>query len=123
MELEHWTLKDFAPGATPLPSDVAADAGGWLPIDAPGDTYLALHAAGRIPHPFAAENENACAWVKDREWWWRTRFDASPPHADERVMVVFEGLDTFATIWVNGLEVGTTSNMFLEHRIDVGAVL
>ena len=36
---------------------------------------------------------------------------------------MFEGLDTFATIWVNGVEMGATSNMFLEHRIDVGAVL
>ena len=39
------------------------------------------------------------------------------------MVIVFEGLDTFATIWVNGVEVGTTSNMFLEHRIDIGAVL
>jgi len=61
--------------------------------------------------------------VKEREWWWRTTFDASPPRSDERVLIVFEGLDTFATIWVNGVQMGVTSNMFLEHRIDVGAVL
>ena len=123
MILERWSMRDFAPGEAPSVSELAADAGGWLPVDAPGDTYLALHAAGRIPHPFAAENEAACAWVKEREWWWRTTFDASPPRPDERVLIVFEGLDTFATIWVNGVEMGATSNMFLEHRIDVGALL
>ena len=123
MFLEHWTMKDFAPGEASAANEVAAGAEGWLPIDAPGDTYLALHAAGRIPHPFAAENEDACAWVKDREWWWRTRFEAAPPRPDERVVMVLEGLDTFATVWVNGVEVATTSNMFLEHRIDVGAIL
>jgi beta-mannosidase len=123
VNLEHWTLKDFAPGQARAVSDLAADTDGWVSVEAPGDTYLALHAAGRIPHPFAAENEDACAWVKDREWWWRTRFDASPPRPDERVVIVFEGLDTFATIWVNGAEVGATSNMFLEHRFDVGALL
>jgi beta-mannosidase len=123
MTLEHWALKDFAPGETPSAGDLAAQGDGWLPVDAPGDTYLALHAAGRIPHPFAAENEAACAWVKDREWCWRTTFDAPPPRPDERVVIVFEGLDTFATIWVNGVQVGTTSNMFLERRIDIGRVL
>src|SRR5882762_3340539 len=123
MILERWSMKDFAPGEASSVSELAADDGGWLPVDAPGDTYLALHAAGRIPHPFAAENEDACAWVKEREWWWRATFDASPPRSDERVLIVFEGLDTFATIWVNGVEVGATSNMFLEHRIDIGALL
>ena len=116
-------MKDFAPGEAVIAATLAADAAGWLAIDAPGDTYLVLHAAGRLPHPFAAENETACAWVKDREWWWRTCFEASPPRPDERVMMVFEGLDTFATIWVNGIEVGAASNMFLEHRIDIGAIL
>jgi beta-mannosidase len=123
MTLDHWTVKDFAPGATAVAGEVAADAEDWLPIDAPGDIYLALHAAGRIPHPFAAENEAACAWVKDREWWWRTRFAALPPRTDERVVMVLEGLDTFATVWVNGVDVGVTSNMFLERRIDISAIL
>jgi len=123
MILEHWALKDFSPYEVRSADELGIDATGWLPVDVPGDTYLALHAAGRIPHPFAGENEATCAWVRDREWWWRTRFSAPPPSPDERVVMVFEGLDTFATIWVNGVEVGATSNMFLEHRIDVGAIL
>ena len=121
--LKHWTLQDFAPGVATVATILAMDMRDWIAIDAPGDTYLALYAAGRIPHPFAAENETLCAWVKDREWWWRSHVDAPPPDPGERVVLVFEGLDTFATIWVNDVEVGTTSNMFLEHRVDIGAVL
>jgi beta-mannosidase len=123
LHLKHWTLKDFAPDEMTVANILAMDARDWIAIDAPGDTYLALHAAGRIPHPFAAENETLCAWVKDREWWWRSSIDAAPGGTDERVVLVFEGLDTFATVWVNGVEVGATSNMFLEHRMDIGAVL
>ena len=33
--------------------------------------------------------------------------------------LVFEGLDTFATIYVNGHEVGKTANMLMSHAFDV----
>jgi beta-mannosidase len=121
--LQHWRLKDFTPGEASVASILNMPAEDWLAVEAPADTYVALHAAGRIPHPFAAENETLCAWVKDREWWWRSRIEAAPPDTDERVLLIFEGLDTFATIWVNGVQVATTSNMFVEHRFDVGALL
>ncbi|WP_152616540.1 beta-mannosidase [Sphingomonas sp. ERG5] len=120
MTLDNWMMLDCDPGAgdpAHLPDT------GWLPVPAPGDTYLALHAAGRIPHPFADENEAACAWVKDREWWWRTQFDAVPPAAGERVVLTFDGLDTFARIWLNGVEIGESANMFLAASFDVGAHL
>jgi len=116
--LQNWQIADFVPG-----EGSGDDDGTWLPVEAPADTFLALHAAGRIPHPFAPDGEKACAWVKDREWWWRTEFAAPPTAAGERVELVFEGLDTFATIWLNGVEIGSTANMFLEWRFDIGALL
>ncbi len=120
---EHWKLRDFAPGegraagahTEPL------DMNGWLPVDVPGDVHTALIAAGRIPHPFLDRNELECRWIEDREWWYRVNFDgpAEPLHADERLILVFDGLDTFATIWLNGVELGTSANMFREARFDV----
>jgi len=114
MQLEHWQMKDFAPG------EGAADKGdGWISVTAPGDTYLALHKAGRIPHPFADQNETVCAWVEHREWWWRTTFDAAKAGEGERLRLEFEGLDTFAAIWLNGERIGTTDNMFRAFAFDV----
>ena len=37
--------------------------------------------------------------------------------------MIFGGLDTIATIWVNGVEVGKTANMLVEQRLDVMAAL
>ena len=51
--------------------------------------------------------------------------DFDLPHGlpAQRWQLVFAGLDTIATIWVNGVEVGKTANMLVEHRVDVSGVL
>jgi len=116
--LDRWNIKDCAPGEGTC-SGMSADQAGWVPVAAPGDTYLALHAAGRIPHPFTDGGEAACAWVAEREWWWRTSFRAETPRDDERLSLCFEGLDTYATVWLNGEELGTSDNMFAAARFDV----
>ena len=120
-----WRLKDFDAGAG-LAAGAAADAADladWVPVQAPGDTYLALQAAGRIADPFDGENERACAWVKDREWWWRTTFIAAPPGPGERLRLTFLGLDTFAAVWLNGIVLGRSDNMFRPATFDIGAAV
>jgi len=62
-----------------------------------------------------------CAWIEGREWWYRTQFtvDHGPPQLDERLLLIFHGLDTFATIWLNGELLGKHSNMFRQAIFDV----
>jgi len=123
VRLRDWQIRDCAPGEGAIVSLATSDDSGWIPAVAPGDTYLALHDAGRIPHPFAGENEAACAWVKDREWWWRTHFDAASARGNERVLLTFAGLDTYASIWLNGTLLGESDNMFAAVRFDIGSLL
>ena len=122
-----WKLQDFAPGAGVRAGahEPDLDDSGWLDVAVPGDVHRALIAAGRIPDPFYDRNEPACAWVEEREWWYRLRFQgpAEPLGADERLRLVFEGLDTFATLWLNGHEVGHHGNMFREAAFDVSALV
>ncbi len=121
---DRWMLHDFAPG-----EGLAAGAHSegyqgddWLDIAAPGDVHRALIAAGRIPDPFYDRNEERCRWIEDCEWWYRLVFDGpdTPPRPGERLRLVFHGLDTFATIWLNGEELGRHANMFREAVFDVG---
>jgi beta-mannosidase len=121
--LRQWRLKDFAEGEGALAHafDAASYDDGWIVVEAPGDVYLALFAAGRIPDPFGDRAEKACAWVKDREWWWRTDFDTPPVANDQRLILEFQGLDTYATIWLNGETIGRSENMFRAVRIDLTA--
>jgi beta-mannosidase len=121
--IERWLLKDFAPG-----EGVAHGAHqegyeevDWLDVSVPGDVHQALIAADRIPDPFYDRNEGECAWVESREWWYRSTFtyNAGALMEDERLWLIFHGLDTYATVWLNGEKLGEHSNMFREARFDV----
>ncbi len=112
--LDRWTACDVDPGAGE-PS--AATAG--LAISAPGDLYQALVAAGHLDHPFEGRNEAEAAWVRDREWWWRTTFAAPDWSPDDDIALVFEGLDTFAEIFLDGVSLGRADNMFRSWRYDL----
>ena len=96
--LSTWQAKDCDPGAGD-PGTIAADLSGWTNLSLPDDLYLALHAAGKLPDPFYDQNEAACAWVGEREWWWRATFSAPSAAEGERLILGCQGLDTFATLW------------------------
>ena len=118
-----WKLGDFAPGAG-LPAGAhqpGYDDSGWIDVPVPGDVHRALIGAGRIEHPYYDRNEDKCAWIEDREWWYRLQFDgpAAAREPNERLRLVFEGLDTFATVWLNGERLGEHHNMFRAASFDV----
>jgi beta-mannosidase len=94
---------------------------GWIDVDAPGDTYLALVGAGRLAHPYRGRGEAGAQWVRDREWWWHTRFAAPAAAPGETIELVFDGLDTFADIYVDGEKIGSADNMFRSWRFDITA--
>ena len=116
MRIEHWMIRDADHGA-PMP----APADDWVAATAPGDTYRALHRAGRLPDPLRDDNEAACASVEGRTWWWRTTFSADTAGPHERLTLVFDGLDTHAAIWLDDELLGSSDNMFLAARFDVTA--
>jgi beta-mannosidase len=119
---DHWELKDFGPGEG-IALGAFADqfnTGDWIDVAVPGDVHQALIAAGRIADPFYDRNELDCAWVEEREWWYRGQFTAQAPlQPDERLLLVFHGLDTFVTIWLNGEKLGRHIAMFRPAVFDV----
>jgi beta-mannosidase len=117
-------LKDFAPGEGVMAGAFRErlDERAWIPVPVPGDVHRALLDAGRIEDPFFDRNEDRCTWIEDREWWYRMSFDGPhrPLGPDERLRLVFNGLYTFATVWLNGEEIGSHSNMFREAVFENG---
>jgi beta-mannosidase len=120
---DQWKLMDFTPGEgiTENAFTEGFDDSTWLDVTVPGDVHTALIASDRILHPFTDRNEEACRWVEDREWWYRLTFtpELSRLQVDECLQLVFHGLDTFATIWLNGELIGEHANMFREAVYDV----
>lgn len=97
---------------------------GHAPISAtvPGEVHTDLLAAGRIPDPFDGDNETLLQWIGRTDWTYSLTFDWQPgPEA--RHDLVAEGLDTFATITLNGTEVARTANQHRSYRFDVTSLL
>ena len=92
--VEGGLVRDYAPGEGLAAGAASAGmpAEGWVPVTVPGDVHTALMAAGRIEDPFYDRNEDLCAWMEEREWWYRLRF-AGPeaPNDDERLRLVCHG--------------------------------
>lgn len=71
---------------------------------------------GEIPDPFIDRNEKDLQWIGEEDWEYKTTFKVASGKKHE---LVFEGLDTFATIYVNDKQVLTTDNMFRTYTLDV----
>lgn len=76
----------------------------------------------RIPDPFIDLNEISTEWVGEKSWSYRVDLPPIPPSArsdGSKIALVFEGLDTFAHVRLNGETLLQTDNMFLSHRVDI----
>ncbi|HEV7898628.1 MAG TPA: glycoside hydrolase family 2 protein [Planosporangium sp.] len=89
-----------------------------IPAAVPGCVHTDLMAAGVIADPYVDDNEKRSAWVGRTDWLYETTFEYSPERVD-RIDLVCAGLDTVATVTVNGVEVGRTENMHRGYRFDL----
>ena len=110
---DAWTLTSTG---GPVP---AAIAGRTIPAQVPGSSHTDLLAAGLIPDPYLDRVEEELVWMHRADWRYALEFEARAPEPDERVELVFDGLDTVATITLNGCVLGSTANMFRSYRFDV----
>jgi beta-mannosidase len=112
-----WTMHA---SAGPVPGDIH---GASVPARVPGCAHLDLMRAGLIPDPFDGANEAGLQWIGDTDWVYERSFLLEDVPAADRHDLVAEGLDTFATVWVNGALVGSCANQFRAHRFDVSRLL
>lgn len=75
----------------------------------------------RIPDPYVDLNERAVQWVGEKTWVYRLYFQTPSPSAQSPCTtdLVFEGLDTFATVFLNGTQILKADNMFVAYRVNV----
>ena len=122
---DNWFLKERNSDTT-LEADAAA-AEGWLPATVPGVVQWDLQKHEIIPNFCQELHEQDVQWVGERDWLYRCRFDWSPPEGEslpaDVTALCFGGLDTIATVWLNGQRILESDNMFLSHRVPVGAVV
>ncbi|MEX0744841.1 MAG: hypothetical protein WD118_04495, partial [Phycisphaeraceae bacterium] len=119
---DSWTVGLAADGGR---ADVpAAVRDRIIPAAVPGCVHTDLLAADLIPDPYVAGNDLAMTWIGRCDWRYTTRFDApAEALAHERIELVCDGLDTVATLTLNGVEIGRAENMHLARRFDIRSAL
>ncbi len=91
-----------------------------IPATVPGDVYLDLLSAGKIPDPFYRDNENGLQWIGQTDWQYSRDFEVGEDVWNKQsVMLVCEGLDTLASIFINGEKIASTDNMFRQWQWNI----
>ena len=90
------------------------------PIAVPGGVHSALLKAGLMADPFYGRNELKTQWVGRKDWTISRSFEVGDDILMKKAVVLrLDNVDTFATISVNGYELGKTDNRFRRWEFDV----
>ncbi len=96
----------------------------WHRAAVPGCVHTDLLANKLIEDPFYRNNEQNLQWIGKTDWEYQTTFTVAPAQLRRRnVELVFEGLDTYAEVFVNGKLLLNADNMFRTWRVDAKGAL
>jgi beta-mannosidase len=115
---DGWTVEPAGGSLVPRP----VSDHGPIAAEVPGTVHTDLLAAGLIEDPYLGTNEKLQEWVGSTSWRYATEFDAPPTNAD-RLDLVFEGLDTVATVRLNGEVILESRNQHRSYRVPVAGLL
>jgi beta-mannosidase len=91
----------------------------WHPATVPGCVHTDLMSNRMIGDPFYRDNEQRLQWIGKTDWEYQTAFDTNAELMDrEHVELVFEGLDTYAEVILNGVSLLKADNMFRVWRVE-----
>ncbi len=92
----------------------------FITATVPGSVYGSLLENSLMEDPFYRDNEdNALKLMEDDYIFHRTFFVDAQIQSHACKELVFEGLDTLATVRLNDIEIATTNNMHRTYRFDV----
>ena len=106
-----WSLRYLDP-TTQESQEIAAQV--------PGNVIGDLVRAGKVPEPYYAHNTSLLRPYEYIDWEYTTEFAVPElPSEGDTAELCFEGVDTIAEVILNGVSVGHTDNMFIEHHLAV----
>ena len=98
----------------------AREDSSWLRASVPGTIHTDLMANGIIEDPYYRLNERKIQWVDKKDWVYQCSFELSPDEFErQHHELKFEGLDTYASVYVNDSLVLQSSNMHRSYSVDV----
>ena len=93
---------------------------GTIDASVPGCVHTDLAAAGIIKDLFYRDNNKQYLWIENEDFTYSCCFDAK---TEEKASIVFEGLDTYCDVCLNGKCIGSAQDMFIPYSFDVSGLL
>ncbi len=92
----------------------------WLAAEVPGCVHTDLLRNNKIPQPFYRNNEKQLQWIDKKDWIYQCSFQLDSTHLlHNKVLLNFEGLDTYTRIFLNNQLILETDNMFRNYLKDI----
>src|SRR6185503_4706621 len=98
LDVPHRSGPDLALRASREPVSPA----GWLAASVPGLAAQDLLREGRIPDPFWGDQVGQARWIEERDFVYRSELVLTAEQAALPARLVFDSLDTFAAVYLNG---------------------
>lgn len=93
---------------------------GEIAARVPGCVHTDLLAEKIISDIYYRDNSKNVQWIENEDWEYSCVFDAQ---TGQKAYLVFEGLDTYAEIFLNGIKLDTVSDMFIPYKYDITEIL
>lgn len=95
-----------------------------LQVDIPSVVQADLYENGLIPHPYLGKVEQDLQWIPQHIWDYSLTFDVDYNIFEkDNIELIFNGLDTYADVWLNGEKIFHSDNMFVKYQKDVKNLL
>ena len=96
----------------------------WNLATVPGNIHSDLLENKLIEHPFIGNNEEKLQWISKTDWDYKTTFLVDRKTLQKRhIELSFEGLDTYASVFLNDSLILKTNNAFREFQVEVKSIL
>lgn len=90
----------------------------WLNVNTPCSVQQMLINQKIIADPrYAPDPDGILAPISGQEWWFVSPLPQT--EASEKAFLSFEGLNVHARVWINGVAIAETNNMFIGHQFEI----
>lgn len=95
-----------------------------IQVDIPSVVQADLYQNGLIPHPYLGKVEQDLQWIPQHIWDYSLTFDVeNEVFEKDNINLIFNGLDTYADVWLNGEKILHSDNMFVKYQKEVKNLL
>ncbi|WOD43875.1 beta-mannosidase [Hwangdonia lutea] len=96
-----------------------SNIGEWLSATVPGTVHTDLLHNQIIEDPYYRTNEKDLQWIDKVDWEYKTTFNLDEALFNKQnIEIIFNGLDTYADVYLNNSKILSADNMFRTWKVD-----